>query len=315
MISVGIFSGLAPARPGVWCAPRTAGPRCRPGHLRDDIDRDSVQRMPWFRRSASRLSSPPPEEAREADSLKTDHKAASVVDVVGAWLTPLWRVFDGITEPAATPQPGFGEGSCDSDGDKVQGAHGMDGREVHSGYEEPALEFAIGGPADAIADAWLVCTAESRWAPVRDTASESWRSLVFFVSTELPGHLVAIPRTGIPVLKSENAAVRERHRSLEPIEHTASPHWPRPGMSPDAGPGKLSANSVGCPHNSDSHAVEHEQTHRSDRSVVKTASREKPASSSGSRRPSMARSSATSTARRAQGMVFKPKSLKSGSQV
>lgn len=276
--------------------------------------------MPWLRRSASRLSSPPPEEGRETDSLRcleTEHQPASVVDVVGAWLTPLWRVLDGITEPAAKPQRGLGEGSCDSDGDKVQGAHGMDGREVHSGYEEPALEFAIGGPADAIADAWLVCTAESRWAPVRDTASESWQSLVFFVSTELPGHLVAIPRTGIPVLKSENAAVQERHRSLEFAEHTTSPHSPRPGISPDAVPaGKLAADSIGSPHNSDSHAAEHEQTHRSDRSVVKTASREKPASSSGSRRPSMARSSATSTARRAQGMVFKPKSSSSpGSQV
>ena len=276
--------------------------------------------MPWLRRSASRLSSPPPEEGRETDSLRcleTEHQPASVVDVVGAWLTPLWRVLDGITEPAAKPQRGLGEGSCDSDGDKVQGAHGMDGREVHSGYEEPALEFAIGGPADAIADAWLVCTAESRWAPVRDTASESWQSLVFFVSTELPGHLVAIPRTGIPVLKSENAAVQERHRSLEFAEHTTSPHSPRPGISPDAVPaGKLAADSISSPHNSDSHAAEHEQTHRSDRSVVKTASREKPASSSGSRRPSMARSSATSTARRAQGMVFKPKSSSSpGSQV
>ena len=276
--------------------------------------------MPWLRRSASRLSSPPPEEGRETDSLRcleTEHQPASVVDVVGAWLTPLWRVLDGITEPAAKPQRGLGEGSCDSDGDKVQGAHGMDGREVHSGYEEPALQFAIGGPADAIADAWLVCTAESRWAPVRDTASESWQSLVFFVSTELPGHLVAIPRTGIPVLKSENAAVQERHRSLEFAEHTTSPHSPRPGISPDAVPaGKLAADSIGSPHNSDSHAAEHEQTHRSDRSVVKTASREKPASSSGSRRPSMARSSATSTARRAQGMVFKPKSSSNpGSQV
>ena len=193
----------------------------------------------------------------------------------------------------------------------------MNGREVHRGYEEPALEFAIGGPADAIADAWLVCTAESRWAPVRDTASESWQSLVFFVSTELPGHLVAIPRTGIPVLKSENAAVQERHRSLEFAEHTTSPHSPRPGISPGAVPAsKLAADSIGSPHNSDSHAAEHEQTHRSDRSVVKTASREKPASSSGSRRPSMARSSATSTARRAQGMVFKPKSSSNpGSQV
>ena len=277
--------------------------------------------MPWLRRSASRLSSPPPEEGRETDSLRcleTEHQPASVVDVVGAWLTPLWRVLDGITEPAAKPQRGLGEGSCDSDGDKVQGAHGMDGREVHSGYEEPALEFAIGGPADAIADAWLVCTAESRWAPVRDTASESWQSLVFFVSTELPGHLVAIPRTGIPVLKSENAAVQERHRSLEFAEHTTSPHSPRPGISPDAVPaGKLAADTlIGSPHNSDSHAAEHEQTHRSDRSAVKTTSREKPASSSGSRRPSMARSSATSTARRAQGMVFKPKSSSSpGSQV
>lgn len=274
--------------------------------------------MPWLRRSASRLSSPPPEEARETDSLETEHQPASVVDVVGAWLTPLRRVLDGITEPAAKPQRGLGEGSCDSDGDKVQGAHGMNGREVHHrGYEEPALEFAIGGPADAIADAWLVCTAESRWAPVRDTASESWQSLVFFVSTELPGHLVAIPRTGIPVLKSENAAVQERHKSLEFAEHTTSPHSPRPGISPDAVPaGKLAADSIGSPHNSDSHAAEHEQTHRSDRSVVKTASREKPASSSGSRRPSMARSSATSTARRAQGMVFKPKSSSNpGSQV